>query len=40
MSDVMVLGTKVLYRILGNVDGTCIVTVDNHGILSELIIIQ
>jgi len=30
----------VLDRILGNIDGTCAVTVDNHGILSESIIVQ
>jgi len=38
MSDVNVLGTTVLNWILGNIDGTCIITVDNHGILSESII--
>jgi hypothetical protein len=38
MSDVNVLGTRVLNWILGNIDGTCIITVDNHGILSESII--
>jgi hypothetical protein len=40
MFDVNVLGTRMLDRILGNVDGTCIVTVNNHGILSESIITQ
>jgi hypothetical protein len=40
MSDVNVLGTRVLNRILGNIDGTCVVTIDNHGILSESIITQ
>jgi len=38
MSNVNVLGMRMLDWILGNIDGTCIITVDNHGILSESII--
>jgi hypothetical protein len=38
MSDVNVLSTRVLNWILGNIDGTCIITIDNHGILIESII--
>jgi hypothetical protein len=40
MSDVNVLGMRVLDQILGNIDGTGVVTVDNYGILSESIITQ
>jgi hypothetical protein len=40
MSNVNVLGTRVLDWILENIDGTCIVKFDIHGILSESIITQ
>jgi hypothetical protein len=40
MSDVYVLGTRVLNWILENIDGTCVVTVDGHGVLSESIVTQ
>jgi hypothetical protein len=38
MSDVYVLGTRMLNRILGNINGTCVDTVDSHGVLSETIV--
>jgi hypothetical protein len=38
MADVNVLGTRDLNWILGSIDGTCIITIDNHGILIESII--
>jgi hypothetical protein len=28
----------MLNRILGNINGTCVVTVDDHGVLSETIV--
>jgi hypothetical protein len=36
--DVNELGPRVLNRILGNIYSTSIITVDNHGILSESIV--
>jgi hypothetical protein len=39
MSDVDVLGPRVLNKILGDVDSTSIITVDNHGILRESVVI-
>jgi len=38
MSDVNVLGSRVLNRIHGNIYGTSMIIIDNHGILSESII--
>jgi hypothetical protein len=38
MSDVDVLGLRVLNRILGDIDSTSIITVDNHSILRESIV--
>lgn len=38
MSDVDVLGPRVLNGILGDVDSTSIITVDNHGILRESVV--
>jgi hypothetical protein len=32
MFDVYVLGTRMLNQILENIDGTCVVTVDGHGV--------
>jgi hypothetical protein len=39
MSNVNVLGTRMMNRILENIDGTCIITVYNNGILIESIVI-
>jgi hypothetical protein len=36
MSDVDVLGLRVLNGILGDVDSTSIIIVDNHGILERI----
>jgi hypothetical protein len=38
MSDVDVLGSKVLNGILGDVDSISIITVDNHSILRESVV--
>jgi hypothetical protein len=38
MSDVDVLGLRVLNGILGDVDGISIIIVDNHGILRESVV--
>jgi hypothetical protein len=38
MSDVDVLGPRVLNGILGDVDSTSIITIDNHSILRESIV--
>jgi len=38
MSDVDVLGPRVLNRILGDIYSSSIITVDNHGILRESIV--
>jgi hypothetical protein len=40
MSDVDVLGSGMLNGILGNIDGTSIITVDNHSILRESVVPQ
>jgi len=38
LSDVDVLGPRVLNGILGDVDSTSIIIVDNHGILRESVV--
>jgi hypothetical protein len=40
MSDVDVLGPRVLNGILGDIDGTSIITVDNHSVLRESVVPQ
>jgi hypothetical protein len=38
MSDINVLGPRVLNWILGDVDSTSIITIDSHSILRESVV--
>jgi hypothetical protein len=40
MSDVDVLGPRMLIGVLGNIDSSSIITVDNHSILRESVVPQ
>jgi len=40
MSDVDVLGPRMLKGVLGNIDNTSIITVDNHSILRKSVVPQ